>query len=815
MKVSINEVEWEHKPSTKSEVLQIAQNFKTIESDTADIFNRLISGQTFCPAIFQENKRKNANFISQQLFALDFDEGHSPEEIIQILTDHNIQTNFMYFSFSHKPTHPKFRIVIILDEIITNKKTRDLIQVGLMNISKYSDPACKDSARMFYGGKSGELFNTEPNKYADIIGVIDSYINVDVSKPTQSKNSKQLENFTKNAPLNNIIKGGGKSKVIRHYDFKNACEVSPVLMSFSKGDELKYHVLFALATNMLHIEGGLKWMKNIMDISPNYEADWYNLILRNVKRYNYAPSDISSFDASLIGKYKNLLKLSKPMQRDIEVIDHAKKITANQQQFLFKQSMKRINHRNALNNEGEEVNRVNILKAATGIGKTEVIIGQQNCIIAVPTHELKDQLLARAKSHGFKVSATPKLPTFRNKFLNQKLKYYYSNNLGEKARKLLRSAASFDGNTAAGEDQTKAQVYLDELESALKCEHTVITTHRRAILSAHSFKNKEHIIFDEDPFKELMPITTVNISTVKTIMTEVDGDLFADSNEETSKARKRLRADLRTILTYLDNLPSGYAISPPPLLLLNPENTFEYLSDRPGGISIIELIKSDHIMKYQDENDSLRFYSISKKELPKNKQITICSATADTMFYSKLVDKDITFSDFGIVENKEKIIQYTGKMFSRNQMKKMEEPLNIEGDKVVLTYKDYKYLFANADNIAHFGNLTGFDHLKGKDIVIVGTPLPNPTVLYLYATAMGIKLSNDPQDMEREYKEVRLNGFRWHQFTYKNDELAELEIRLSLMEIEQAAGRGRTARTSSRVTIMSSIPTQMTDEFKI
>jgi hypothetical protein len=221
-------------------------------------------------------------------------------------------------------------------------------------------------------------------------------------------------------------------------------------------------------------------------------------------------------------------------------------------------------------------------------------------------------------------------------------------------------------------------------------------------------------------------------------------------------------------------------------------------------------------MKFRDENDAIRFHSISKRELPKDKQVTICSATADSMFYSKLVDEDkITFSDFGVVKNQKNVVQHTGTMYSKTQMKKMEKVIDIDKDTVAITYKDHKELFLNADEKTHFGNLTGYDHLKGKDIAVVGTPLPNSIQLYLYATALGIKLSNDPYDMQKEFREIRLNGFRWYQHTYVNEELAQLEIRLVLMELEQAVGRGRTARTNSRVTIMSSIPTQMADEFKI
>lgn len=58
-------------------------------------------------------------------------------------------------SASSQPNAWKLRVLFILDEPVTDAKTYSHVVTELMSRSPYSDPACKDAARFFYGSPNG------------------------------------------------------------------------------------------------------------------------------------------------------------------------------------------------------------------------------------------------------------------------------------------------------------------------------------------------------------------------------------------------------------------------------------------------------------------------------------------------------------------------------------------------------------------------------------------------------------------------------------------------------------------------------------
>jgi hypothetical protein len=809
---TINKIQFTSKPN-KKDIANINNGFETLETDLTGLANYIRSGCTFCPSVFNQEQRKNDNFLSTQIFALDFDEGHEPTEKLNNLRSFGIEPNLFYYSFSNTAEHPKYRIVILFDELITDLNLRRLIQEGLMNIAKDTDKACKDPARMFYGATNCEILNTEPNNLINIRPAIHSHLTAVASKNTNTTISKKLgEIGIKGEASIYINKDSLNFPKIEHYDFNKACSVSPKLFYFSNGGHLKYPQLRVLCTNFAYIKGGLKWVKEKMTATGTYKAEDFAL-LNIVERYGYLPEGIENFDESLIGTYKNLLALDRVTNK-AEIIEHTVKRPLTDIRTELKTFMNRTQNAEVLNNLGYEVANRNIVKASVGTGKTEMILSQlvnskllqKNTLIAVPSHQLKDELAQRIADKGIQVNTTPAPPKFIDSSLQTQYDFFNKTGDTNKASKLITSIA--ERLIQATEDDVITAIrYLDDLKRALYSEAIVITTHRRAMLTPEQFKHKTHIIFDEDPFKEFLPISTLSRSQVNNILNGEQLQLFTDTTKD-----KQLRSDVITIITYLDSLTHGVIEPKKDLIFRDLEGLKNKLSHITGGEAVLSFLSGEFHLRYLDDNDKEIFYSVKKQNISTQKSITIFSATADEFIYKKLLP-EAHFYDLGIAENKGKVIQHTGKMYSKNQLRKKDFKFKHEPkeDTQVITFLEHKGLFENSNKNIHFGNTTGFDGLKGVNIDVIGTPIQNPIVIYLYAKALGIDITLEKQ--QKAYREIIFNGCRISVMTFIDDELAQLDLRLSLMEIEQAAGRSRTTITNSEVNIFSSLPSQMTDIF--
>jgi hypothetical protein len=106
---------------------------------------------TFCTATLN-GKRINKNWTGQQAFMLDFDSGITSKEVIEKLFEHGIIVNIIYYTFSHTEKHPRFRIVILLEDPTYDYCIADVIRKGLVQGLDGCDIKCKDAARMFLGG---------------------------------------------------------------------------------------------------------------------------------------------------------------------------------------------------------------------------------------------------------------------------------------------------------------------------------------------------------------------------------------------------------------------------------------------------------------------------------------------------------------------------------------------------------------------------------------------------------------------------------------------------------------------------------------
>jgi hypothetical protein len=127
-----------------------------VDINVEQLAKELESGKTIVPATFKsvrgQLRRAKENWESQQVIALDFDEGLTLHEA---LTDEFFINNavFIYTTFSHTDEHHKFRVVFVLDEPVTEYKHFEEIMIKLFERYPYADKSCRDGSRLFFGGK--------------------------------------------------------------------------------------------------------------------------------------------------------------------------------------------------------------------------------------------------------------------------------------------------------------------------------------------------------------------------------------------------------------------------------------------------------------------------------------------------------------------------------------------------------------------------------------------------------------------------------------------------------------------------------------
>ena len=123
-KCTIDKTRQNRKPADRTTVSAIVKRLgeeKSKFSVSISDFAKFVTSPysyTWAPAIFNGAKN-NDNWISQQVWGLDFDDNDiTPEQAEIILLEHGINANIIYTTFSDTPEKRKFRIVIIFDEIV-------------------------------------------------------------------------------------------------------------------------------------------------------------------------------------------------------------------------------------------------------------------------------------------------------------------------------------------------------------------------------------------------------------------------------------------------------------------------------------------------------------------------------------------------------------------------------------------------------------------------------------------------------------------------------------------------------------------------
>ena len=130
-----------------------------------DVIDAMGRGQTWCGGIFQPQVRAVKNWCQTQVFAIDVDNNDEVvplATLVQHYTRLGFPPNGWYFSLSSSDEQPKFRILWVVDDPVTDRDKAVGFNRWLIKNSMGAADSCTiDLARLFFGGK--DAYNTGHN----------------------------------------------------------------------------------------------------------------------------------------------------------------------------------------------------------------------------------------------------------------------------------------------------------------------------------------------------------------------------------------------------------------------------------------------------------------------------------------------------------------------------------------------------------------------------------------------------------------------------------------------------------------------------
>lgn len=330
----------------------------------------------------------------------------------------------------------KFRVVFAMDKIITDSFTAQVITKMLMCIFPESDRHCSDLARMYYGSNMGLLYLSDTNRELSInelIIAVNSYmfdryyechytakikefygsIGVEINKKTPEFSSKDNSITIRKSSGEKTCIDNKNRKRRSKIDFEKYCRL---YRDFVEGNEWYYYPeLFLLATNMVNIEQGKSMFLKTLASHKNEHCTSYHTrdwkpILNTIIDMGYRPM---SCDRCPYGNecthYKNMICTVNPGYCGIRPVEKKEYCGIDEAEESLRQ--------NIYNTIYSDIDGIDIIKAATGLGKTHTYLelisnSDERFLVVVPTHKLIQEIKIKAEKMGIVFFTMPELKGF-------------------------------------------------------------------------------------------------------------------------------------------------------------------------------------------------------------------------------------------------------------------------------------------------------------------------------------------------------------------------------------------------------------------
>lgn len=803
-------------------------------------------GRTWSGGTFTWGKpRNNETWMSQQVFALDFDGGISFTEVKQRCEEYGLDINFAYATFSSLHDE-RFRVVFVVPTEVRDVPLHRLIQTALLKIFPEADQSCRDVARLIAGGK--DLIYQEPEAVLNIEKLIDSTC-IHIMTVSGSNASRNLSSFCREVGINmvnglpfmkfvddqsvrtdypcdegptqmdevrrnhvitynnmigldmnssstlvfsfaspslstNPLDGAGefvvhkdfeKRQLIRMVNWEGLYERCLLYKGFMDGKILLNHYqLFGLATNFLWLMGGRTRFFQGLAKRQEYNVQKWEKQWNYIDKRNYKPKGYAHFysEAEEEAQAINLVQAAKLHTGRIHVYEPLIYKTLPEAEAEFENVVNGI--------MDKDDDRIYVVRADTGLGKTEWYLSLRGACVAVCTHKLKDEVVARFRAKGINAMASPGLPGGLHPETAALLDRLYRVGAHKKASVYLWNIRETDEDI---------ENYFEQLEAIGRCgkDDVVVTTHERLL---YLDVRQDTIIIDEDILGTLLKQGSMEVEDLRRFVRSIsEDDTFSMDHDCIEELYDLVSLAGDNVLYDMPHISIDMSLRVESLVVKK-----EIRSNVLGFLSATNFLKSHGTVTY-----------ITRRELPVEKKIIILSASVNEKIYTKLFGNRLGgFYDVGRVVSVGKVVQYPQRSFSRHSLQENIDLINIgrnlAGNSPVITFKNAMHHFENP--VASFGATSGLDAYAGQDLVIFGTPHLHPTVYMLYGRALGMKADNTTMS----YSQVRRNGYEFWFQTYSDPDLQELQFHMIEAELVQAVGRARVLRNNCTVTVLSSYP---------
>ncbi len=176
---------------------RVQQDSPPVEVPLKVVVEELQKGKSVSPSVMKGTKEKD--FVEQQVFMVDIDNKKTDipiltvEKAISICEKNHLPLAFYYFSFSHTEKLEKYRLVFVMDKVITDKVLRDTIIRRLIDLFEQADTSCTNADRVFFGtNKEAKILDLKARITVDNILKIPPKTTI-VKKKKTSRADKELE----------------------------------------------------------------------------------------------------------------------------------------------------------------------------------------------------------------------------------------------------------------------------------------------------------------------------------------------------------------------------------------------------------------------------------------------------------------------------------------------------------------------------------------------------------------------------------------------------------------------------------------------
>jgi len=595
---------------------------------------------------------------------------------------------------------------------------------------------------------------------------------------------------------------------------KNISSKCSLFREFKTGSRILHHQeLFGIATNIIQIESGETFFTDTLMANAYFDDrvkkydDW-NYTLHYIRDYtpascnNYCPycnqcnhgSNIIS--TAIIIKRRTINKIADYNETYVSLEEA-------EEDFRLK-LQEAINSKDSI---------WYIIKAQTALGKTRTYLElmkntTMKILIAVPTVILKNEIYADAKKMGIdKIVEAPSLEEIKDElpdYMYDHIDYLYKSGKYHAVYPYIKKIVE---NNEEDTDFSKIlSKYMNDMKKFKDFNGHAIITHRRLLyLSETILKKYDAVIIDEDIlYKSIVPDKKdISIADLKSLLKTLSQNdaLYKKIKKILDMVRKSRDGDNYLTLRAIDydeddneDMPTGIDISS-----LSRAKKFCYIK-KSGNANLLEDDTS---------TDYVSFYNEVKFK-PNIKYIMLSATASEEVceYYIKdYLKQDMEFYDCKKAQYKGQLIQnYTYPMSRSYIDRKLVEGTDIFNQiqqqtsvQNIITFKKYQ------KNDLYFGNLDGSNVLKGKNILVIGTPHQPDWVYKFFAYSIGLDFYLNE---EFKYKgvTVRHNGYEFRFPTYEDEVLRTIQIWMIESDLEQAVGRARLLREDCKVRLYSNFP---------